>query len=148
MRLVRSVWPLGGPGLGPWDRGWGRWVGVSFGGKVLRAGAVCVIVVAAVTGVWIRATSPSAETLFCKASLALVEIDGRMVAPQDQTLAGEDGRCDFDQTERAYAVLGFDCKVREPDGEVTVEVVPNRRDGTCGLPTDDDEHIPDPWPTR
>ena len=123
-------------------------MGVSFGGKVIRGGAVCVIVVAAAVGVWIRATSPSGEALFCKASLTLVEIDGRMVAPQDQTLAGEDERCDFDQTEGTYAVLGFDCKVREPDGRVTVEVVPNRRDGTCGLPTSDRERIPEPWPTR
>lgn len=71
-----------------------------------------------------------------------------MVAPQDQTGPGEDEGCDFDETERADAVLGFDGKVREPDGDVTAVVVPNRRDGTCGLPTIDDERIPDPWPLR
>lgn len=121
---------------------------MAFGGKVLRAGAVCVIVVAAAAGIWIRSTSQQDEALFCKASLAMVEIEGRMVAPQDQTGPGEDERCDFDQTEPAYAVLGFDCKVREPDGEVIVEVVPNRSDGTCGLPATEGERIPDPWPTR
>jgi hypothetical protein len=121
---------------------------VTFGGKLLRAGAVGVIVLVAATGIWITAASQAGETRFCKASLALVEVDGRMVAPQDQTGPGEDPGCDFGETERAYAVLGFDCKVREPDGEVTVEVVPNRNDGTCGLPTTDDERIPNPWPLR
>lgn len=121
---------------------------MAFGGKVLRVGAVSVIVLAAAIGLWRSAASRQGETRFCKASLALVEIDGRMVAPQDQTGPDEDEGCDFDQTERAYVVLGFDCKVREPDGEVIVEVVPNRSDGTCGLPSTDDERIPEPWPTR
>jgi hypothetical protein len=123
-------------------------MGMTFGGKVLRAGAVGVIVAVAATGIWITASSRQGETRFCKASLAVVEIEGRMVAPQDQTGPDEDEGCDFDQTERGHAVLGFDCKVREPDGEVTVEVVPNRSDGTCGLPNTADEHIPEPWPTR
>ena len=37
---------------------------------------------------------------------------------------------------------------RFSDGEVTVELVPNRTDGTCGLPGPDDDGFPDPWPKR
>ncbi len=118
------------------------------GGKVLRVGALGVLLVVAVAAGWIVTSSRLEEPLFCQASLAIVEIDGRSVAPQDQTGPNEDERCDFQQTEDAYPVLGFDCKVREPDGEVTVELVPNRSDGTCGLPGPEDGGFPDPWPRR
>jgi hypothetical protein len=120
---------------------------MTIGGKVLRVGAIGVVVLAVATGAWVFVSSRTQEPLFCLASLAFVEIDGRMVAPQDQTGPTEDERCDFGETEDPYAVLGFDCKVREPDGEVTLELVPNRSDGTCGLP-DPDEAFPDPWPER
>lgn len=106
-----------------------------------------MLLVVAAAGTWIFTSSRHGEARFCQASLAIVEIDGRTVAPQDQTGPNEDEHCDFDQTEDAYPVLGFDCKVREPDGEVTVELVPNRSDGTCGLPGPD-EGFPDPWPKR
>jgi hypothetical protein len=119
-----------------------------FGGKILRASAASVLLVVAAAGTWIFANSQPGEARFCQASLAIFEIDGRTVVPQDQTGLGEDERCDFDQTKDGYPVLGFDCKVREPDGEVTVELVPNRSDGTCGLPGPDDEPLPDPWPKR
>lgn len=119
-----------------------------FGGKVLRSSAAGVVLVVAAAGTWIFATSLPGEARFCQASLAIFEIDGRTVVPQDQTGPGEDEHCDFDQTEDGYLVLGFDCRVREPDGEVTVELVPNRSDGTCGLPGPDDNRLPDPWPTR
>ena len=118
---------------------------MTFGGKVLRAGAAGLVLVAA-AGVWTLATSGQGEARFCKASLAIIEIDGRTVVPQDQTGPGEDQACDFDETEDAYPVLGFDCKVREPDGEVTAELEPNRSDGTCGLPGPGDDGYPDPWP--
>ena len=121
---------------------------MKLGGKVLVVGAVSVLVVVAAAGAWLWAASKGSESHFCQASLAIVEIDGRTVAPQDQTGPGEDEACDFDETESAYPVLGFDCKVREPDGEVTAELVPNRSDGTCGLPDPGDEGYPDPWPKR
>ena len=122
--------------------------GMPVGGKVLRVGALGVLLVISVAGGWIVTSARAGEPTFCLASLAFVDIDGRMVAPQDQTGPGEDERCDFQETEDAYPVLGFDCKVREPDGEVTVELVPNRSDGTCGLPGPEDDGFPDPWPTR
>ncbi len=118
------------------------------GGKFLRVGALSLTAVVAAAGTWIVTTSAPDEPLFCQASLALVMIDGRSVAPQDQTGPGEDERCDFDQTEAGHLVLGYDCKIRQPDGEVEVELVPNRNDGTCGLPQAEGERIPDPWPKR
>jgi len=121
---------------------------MKFGGKVFRVGAFSVLLVVAVAGTGILAASRPGETRLCRASLTIIEIDGRTVTPQDQTGPGEDEGCDFDQTEDAYPVLGFDCKVREPDGEATVELVPNRSDGTCGLPGPEGDGYPDPWPKR
>jgi hypothetical protein len=44
-------------------------------------------------------------------------------------------------------VCGFDCRIREPDGDVVAKLVPNRSDGTCGLPgSDGRESVPDPRP--
>jgi hypothetical protein len=31
-------------------------------------------------------------------------------------------------------VLGFDCTIRSPAGEVVASTTPNRNDGTCGMP--------------
>ncbi|MCU1369317.1 MAG: hypothetical protein JWO77_511 [Ilumatobacteraceae bacterium] len=118
---------------------------MGFGWKVLTVGAAGVLVVV-IGAVGLFAWSSRAqESHFCQASLAIVEIDGRSVAPQDQTGPTEDPWCDFDQTEDAYPVLGFDCRIRQPDGEVIAKLVPNRHDGTCGLP-DPGEDLPDPWP--
>lgn len=121
---------------------------MQIGGKVPRVGALALLLVAAIGGGWFVTRSRAAEPKFCQASLAIVEIDGQSVAFQDQTGPHEDERCDFQETEDAYPVLGFDCKVREPDGEVTAELVPNRSDGTCGLPEPGGDGFPDPWPRR
>jgi hypothetical protein len=117
---------------------------MNLGGKVLTVGAVSLLIMVAGLGAFAW-SNRAQESHFCKASLAMFEIDGRSVAPQDQTGIGDDPWCDFDETEDPYPVLGFDCRIRQPDGEVTDELVPNRADGTCGLPDPGDD-LPDPWP--
>lgn len=113
---------------------------MGIGGKVLRIGAVAVIVLALGSVVWLRTTEPG-EGHFCTLGLAIVEVDGQEAQLQDQAKPGRDG-CDLDDTQPRARVLGFDCKVRASNGDVVVELVPNRSDGTCGQGS-----IPSPWPT-
>lgn len=115
-----------------------------FGGKGLTIGLTSALVLVIGAGGLFLWNDRAQETHFCKASLAMLEINGKTVIPQDQTGPTEDPACDFDETEDAYSILGFDCRIRKPDGTVTVELVPNRDDGTCGLPGLGEE-IPDPW---
>ena len=120
---------------------------MAIGGKVLRIGALSVLLLVAATGAWVVRSQPG-EPKFCKASLAILVIDGHEVVPQDQGNPGRDG-CDFGEIAEHYdRTLGFDCKIRTADGEVETELVPNRRDGTCGLAGVGDPTIPDPWPER
>jgi hypothetical protein len=118
---------------------------MGIGGKILRVGALGVILVALVGAVSVRMSQPG-EPKFCTLGLAIVTIDGHEVQFQDQAKPGRDG-CDLDQTQPLARVLGFDCRIREPDGQVVVELVPNRSDGTCGLPGGGgSEAVPEPWP--
>lgn len=113
------------------------------GGKVLRIGAVAVIVLVAGIGIWGRATEPG-EPKFCTLALGITEIDGHSAAIQDGGKPGDDG-CETEDTMHDMWVIGLDCKVRASDGEVVRELVPNRDDGLCGRP-DPDGEIPSPWP--
>jgi hypothetical protein len=118
---------------------------MGLGGKILRVGALGVVVVALLGVAWARSSQPG-EGTFCTMGLAIFVIDGQEVLPQDQSKPGRDG-CDSDDTLPRAKVLGFDCRIREPDGDVVAKLVPNRSDGTCGLPgSDGSESVPDPWP--
>lgn len=53
---------------------------------------------------------------------------------EDQGSPGKDG-CDVSKAPMGddfNLLLGYDCKVRERDGNVVAEVPANRSDGTCG----------------
>ena len=54
-----------------------------FGGKVLRAGAVAVLAIAAGFGAWTTWVAQPAEPRFCTLALAIVVIDGHEVVQQD-----------------------------------------------------------------
>jgi hypothetical protein len=90
-----------------------------------------VAVVAAGSGLLVSQRSGDAR--FCNAAAAIVEINGEPVFLEDQGAPGEDG-CDADQAAMNATVLGQDCKLRAPGGDVIDELEPNRADGTCGQP--------------
>lgn len=118
---------------------------MGLGGKVLRIGALSVLIVAVSFAGWIRwETRDRGEATFCTLGLAITDIDGESVAIQDGGKPGDDG-CGTEETLRDMKVLGMDCKLRAPDGEVVAEYVPNRSDGLCGL-AGPSETIPHPWP--
>lgn len=119
---------------------------MGLGGKVLRIGAVGVLLVVAGFGGWFAWQWRSQETRFCTLGLAIVRIDGHDVFLQDSGPPGPDG-CDGKETVRTNRVLGLDCKVREPDGDAVAELEPNRPDGTCGA-FEPGGAYPDPWPHR
>lgn len=119
---------------------------MGLGGKVLRVGAVSVLVMAVSFGGWMAWESRATETRFCTLALGITRIDGHDVFLQDGGQPGPDG-CESDETTRTNRVLGLDCKIRAPDGDVVAELQPNRADGTCGIP-DPGGTFPDPWPRR
>jgi hypothetical protein len=104
--------------------------------------AVLVLAIVGVAGVGLWANDQG-EPRFCKVGLAAREVDGHWAALQDQGDPGPD-RCDMDEApythydvvgdrgDRGGLVLGFDCAVRDRDGEVVTIDDPNRPDGTCG----------------
>lgn len=77
---------------------------------------------------------------FCTLGLPIYEHDGARGTLEDNGEPGRDG-CDGPDHNSLGITLGFDCKVRSPEGEVVDEVEPNRADGTCGLPGPGEE-----WP--
>lgn len=106
---------------------------------------VLVVAISGVTGLGLWADRRASEPpRFCTTGLAFAEVDGRGAVLEDQGQPGPDG-CDRDavpdpddvdvmvsDTDDDPLVLGFDCAVRAPDGEVVATTAPNRSDGTCG----------------
>ena len=72
------------------------------------------------------------RTVFCKVGLAGFHRGSEMIALQDNGEPGP-GDCDGSPTLRTMRVLGLDCKLREPDGEVVEQLSPNGEDDTCVL---------------
>ncbi len=102
-------------------------------GKRARvAGLVAVLVVALGGVVWLRA-SANREPVFCFAAGAGFEYEGEFYWLEDQGTPGRGGPCGDGRTAKPFErTVGFDCKVREPDGTVSASFRPNRSDGTCG----------------
>jgi hypothetical protein len=71
----------------------------------------------------------------CPAQGQMAVVEGETVALQDRAFPGRDP-CDVGRTHGTgdINVLGFDCRVRTPAGEVVASTTPNRADGTCGQP--------------
>jgi hypothetical protein len=72
----------------------------------------------------------------CAAQAPMAFVDGETVALEDHGFPGRDG-CDIGRTDEGAGdmnVLGFDCRVRTPAGDVVASTTPNRADGTCGQP--------------
>jgi hypothetical protein len=115
------------------------------GGTVRMIGGIAALIAVVGFGAWFaRAATTEPDARFCTMGLPLFEIDGRTVVPQDMDPPGRDA-CDGEQTERGRLILGLDCKVRRPDGEVIATLEPNRDDGDCGLPDPGDDGFPSSW---
>ncbi len=87
----------------------------------------------------------SGEESFCSTALQIGTIpDGSWYAYQDQSTPGPD-QCDYDLGEgdnpfppprMVGGIIGFDCRLylTQDDEPDTTVMLPNRGDGTCGMP--------------
>ena len=98
------------------------------------ATVVAVFTVLAAVSIALAKRSDGLVPCAAQAPMAVV-VAGETVALKDHGLPGRDG-CDVGRTDGAgdMNVLGFDCMVRTPAGDVVASTTPNRADGTCGLP--------------
>jgi hypothetical protein len=94
-----------------------------------------VAVVAVLAAVSIAFAKRSGDFGSCTAQRQMAVVDGETVALEDRVFPGRDP-CDIVRTDGPgdMNVLGFDCRVRTPAGDVVASTTPNRADGTCGLP--------------
>jgi hypothetical protein len=102
---------------------------------IVTSVATVVAVVTVLTAVSIALAKRSGGFGSCTAQGPMVVVDGETVALEDHGLPGRDV-CDVGRTAGAgdMNVLGFDCRVRTPAGEVVASTTPNLADGTCGRP--------------
>jgi hypothetical protein len=94
-----------------------------------------VAVVTVLAAVSITLAKRSGDFGSCAAQGQMAVVDGETVALEDHAFPGRDP-CDVGRTHGTgdMNVLGFDCRVRTPAGEVVASTTPNRADGTCGQP--------------
>lgn len=107
--------------------------------------AATFVLVLAGVGVW-YATNGERREVFCTLGRAQIQTDdGREIVLEDQGDPGP-GDCDGPQVLTNGAdVIGFDCRVREPSGDVVAELEPNQPDGRCGQPMDGSWSFPASW---
>jgi hypothetical protein len=102
---------------------------------IVTSVATVVAVVTVLAAVSIALAKRSGGFSSCTAQGQMAVVDGETVALEDHGFPGRDP-CDIGRTDGAgdMNVLGFDCRVRTPAGEVVASTTPNRADGTCGRP--------------
>jgi hypothetical protein len=102
---------------------------------IVTSVAMVVAVVTVLAAVSITLAKLSGGFGSCPAQGQMAVVDGETVALQDHSFPGRDP-CDVGRTHGTgdINVLGFDCKIRTPAGEVVASTTPNRADGTCGQP--------------
>ena len=96
----------------------------------VRAGIlVALLIIAIAGGVSLMASREPRKGKFCTPSLPIQEVNGKTVAVQ--THGSHGGVCAVPGTNPGMDTLGFDCRVRGPDGKVLTTVKPSHADGTC-----------------
>lgn len=94
------------------------------------SGLLALLGIVSCAGFLGEVAGPNERTVFCHAALAGFERGERFVALQDNGQPGR-GDCDGAPTLRDTLVLGLDCKLRDPAGEVVDRLAANGDDGTC-----------------
>lgn len=104
------------------------------------------LVVVVVFGVgFVYMTNQEGEEVACTLGLPIFEGRGVRGTMQDHAPAGPDA-CDGPEVDSGMHVLGLDCNLRNPDGNVVAELEPNQPGGTCGLSVDGSPY-PASWQT-
>lgn len=102
-----------------------------------------VVVVVFGAGFAYVAANDEQQEVFCTLGLPFYQGADRTFTFEDGGEPGP-GDCDGSKVARSGLVLGFDCKLRNPGGDVVAELEPNQPDGRCGLGIDGAPY-PESW---
>ena len=104
--------------------------------RFVRLSAVASVLVTAISlGFGVKWSSEPPESHSCPYGGAGFERRGAEVWLQDQGKPGRDA-CDLPSNVGAELILGFDCKLRLPDGRVIAVLQANGPHGACVIPMD------------
>lgn len=132
--------------FGARPEGFGKFCHMAVAPIRTRTVAACALVLA-VTGaaglLYATNLDPPHET-FCTLGLPYIQGADLSFTFEDGGSPGP-GECDRSTVMPDAHVLGFDCKLRDPDGKVVAELEANQPNGSCGLPMDGSFSVPGSW---